>query len=165
MSTRFLALFTTTAAVSVTLTAGIAAATASLAAPPPSPAADAPASAPPSPSASPEPSSSTSSSPSSSTSAAPSAEDDGAKECADADCEIKIHDGQTITLDKKYGVAPIHIGIEGSRVTFTIRGSGSSMKSTVDAGWRGDTSATYNGITLRPRQNRDGTMTLKISHN
>ncbi|WP_396447657.1 hypothetical protein [Actinomadura sp.] len=161
MSTRFLALFTTTAAVSVTLTAGIAAATASLAAPPPSPAADAPAAAPPSPSASPSPSSS----PSSSTSAAPSAEDDGAKECADADCEIKIHDGQTITLDKKYGVAPIHIGIEGSRVTFTIRGSGSSMKSTVDAGWRGDTSATYNGITLRPRQNRDGTMTLKISHN
>ncbi|MER7545729.1 hypothetical protein ABTW95_22270 [Spirillospora sp. NPDC127506] len=157
MSTRFLALFTTTAAVSVTLTAGIAAATASLAAPPPSPAAGAPAAAPPSPSASP--------SPSSSPSAAPSAEDDGAKECADADCEIKIHDGQTITLDKKYGVAPIHIGIEGSRVTFTIRGSGSSMKSTVDAGWRGDASATYNGITLRPRQNRDGTMTLKISHN
>ncbi len=154
MSTRFLALFTT-AAVSVTSPPAAAAATASLAAPPPSDP-DPVAAAPP---ASPSPSATPTASPS------PSAKDDKElKECADADCEVTVQDGQTIKLDKKYGLDPIHIKIDDSRVTFTIRGANTKMISQVDASQMSNTSATYNGITFRPRMTKDGKMTLKISH-
>jgi hypothetical protein len=163
MSTRILGLLTTTAAVSLTLTGGIAAATAYAAAPPPEPAvsdpvpdasppADPPADAA-EPAASPSPS------------ASPSAKDDKElKECADADCEVKVRDGQTIKLDKKYGLDPVHIKIEGSRVTFSIRGKRTNMVSTLDAGLSTNASATYNGITFRPQMAKDGTMNLKVSH-
>lgn len=155
MSIRVLGLLTTTTAVSLTLTAGIAAASA-YAAPPPEPAVSDPA-----PSAA--PSAAAPSSDAADPSAPPAAEGDKElKECADAECEVKVHDGQTIKLDKKYGLDPIHIKIDDSRATFTIRSKSTKMISTVDA--KTNTSATYNGITFRPRLNKDGTMTLKISH-
>ncbi|MEU5995270.1 hypothetical protein ABZ806_40365 [Spirillospora sp. NPDC047418] len=162
MSTRILGLLTTTAAASLALTGGIAAATAYAAAPPPEPAVSDPVpdAAPPAdpPADAAEPAASPS----------PSAKDDKdgkeLTECADADCEVKVRDGQTIKLDEKYGLDPVHIKIEGSRVTFSIRGQRTNMVSTLDAGQSANASATYNGITFRPRMAKDGTMTLQVSH-
>jgi len=155
MSTRVTGLLTMAAAVSMTLTAGIAAASTSLAAPPPSPHDQAP---PPAAAAEGH--------------AAPSAE--GAekskpgsdfKECADADCEVTIRDGQSIKLGKEYGGSTIRVKTEDNRVTFIIRGEDTRLTSTVDASPTSTTTASYNGVTFRPRMNKDGSVNLKISHN
>ena len=167
MSIRVLGLLTTTAAVSLTLTAGIAAASASMTAP--SAPSDrlvsdqAPIEAPPPAPADDTPPANAAASPAAAD-AADDADDAALKECADAECEVKVRNGQTIKLDEKYGVDPIHLKIDGTRVTFTIRSENSKMTSTVDAGWGTGTSATYNNITLSPRMNKDGSMTLKVSH-
>jgi hypothetical protein len=160
MSTRILGLLTTTAAISVALTAGIAAAAA--AAPPPAPdpappqiAAQQPAAAPPA-----ETAPSGQSAAEGQDATAESGKDD--KDCADANCEIKVHDGQTIRFDKKYQLAPVHIGIEGNQVTISSHSRHAAMVSTMSA-TRAGSSVTNNGVTFRPKLNRDGTITLKIT--
>ncbi|CNF54757.1 Uncharacterised protein [Mycobacterium tuberculosis] len=160
MSTRILGLLTTTAAISVALTAGIAAAAAA-AAPPPAPdpavpqiAAQQPPAAPPAETAP------SGQSAAEGQDAAESAKAD--KDCADANCEIKVHDGQTIRFDKKYQLAPVHIGIEGDQVTISSHSRHAAMVSTMSA-TRAGSSVTNNGVTFRPKLNRDGTITLKIT--
>ncbi|MFA1539660.1 hypothetical protein [Actinomadura monticuli] len=152
MSTRVTGLLTMAAAVSMTLTAGIAAAGTSLAAPPPSPHDEAP---PPAASAEGQ--------------AAPAAEESKAdadfRECADADCEVTIRDGQTIKLGEQYGGSTVRVKTEDQRVTFIIRGQDTRLTSTVDASPTSATTASYNGVTFRPRMNKDGSVNLKISHN
>ncbi|NEA22928.1 hypothetical protein, partial [Actinomadura bangladeshensis] len=86
----------------------------------------------------------------------------GPKECADAECEIKIHDDQTIRFDKKYKLDPVHIGIDGNLVTLSSHGWNGTMVSTMNA-TRSGSSVTNNGITFRPKLERDGTISLKIS--
>ncbi|MFG2089275.1 hypothetical protein [Spirillospora sp. NPDC048824] len=142
MSTRILTLLTTAAA-TLTLAGGI---TAALAAPPP-----APSDAAPSPSASP------------SATASPGKDDAALEECLDADCKVEITDGQEITLDGKYGVKPIKVKVNGTRVTFAIRTHTSQAITTVDAD-RSNTSTSFNGITLRPRMTKDGKVMLTVSH-
>ncbi|MEV4678730.1 hypothetical protein AB0K34_44415 [Actinomadura sp. NPDC049382] len=85
------------------------------------------------------------------------------KECADADCEVKVRDGQVIKLDKKYGMAPIRIRVDENRITLSSRGQGTVMSSSMNAS-RSNSSVTYNGITFSPRLNRDGSITMKVSH-
>ncbi|MEU8346577.1 hypothetical protein AB0C74_33195 [Spirillospora sp. NPDC048832] len=185
MSTRILGLLTTTAAASVALTAGIAAAAAA-AAPPPAPEPVAPAvaqphapdrpTAPDAPSAPDRPSAAEAPSQAAPPEAEsePSAKDtsdaaDAAsgkvlKECADADCEVKVRDGQVIKFDKKFNMAPVRIGIVRDQISFTSRGKGTTMVSTMNAS-RSHSSVGYNGITFSPRMNRDGSITLRVSHN
>ncbi|MGP4021701.1 hypothetical protein [Actinomadura sp. 3N407] len=156
MSTRILALLTTTAA-TLTLAGGI---TAALAAPPPSP---------PTSDAVPSPAASPSTAPAASPPASPSAtpspgKDDAAlEECRDADCEIEITDGQEIVLDEKYGMKPIKVDVDGTLVTFTIRTANSEAKTTVYANGP-NTSANFNGLTLRPHMTKDGKVMLTVSH-
>jgi hypothetical protein len=169
MSTRIIGLLTTTAAVSLALGGGFA--SASLAAPPPAPPGAASAQAPdqaPHQASDPAPDANAAPQTPPSAAAAPKgkpAAKDGTDlgACADAQCQVQISDGQKITLDKKYGMDPIHIGIDGDRVTFTTHGRSSKMVTSVDASWPSST-ATYNGITLRPHKAKDGSMILDISH-
>ncbi|WP_433464498.1 hypothetical protein [Spirillospora sp. CA-128828] len=83
--------------------------------------------------------------------------------CRDADCQVQIKGGEKITLDRKYGLDPIHVKLHGSQVIFVIRGRGSNMTTSVDAAWPNST-AVYNGISLRPHRAKDGSMILNISH-
>ncbi|MEU8120923.1 hypothetical protein AB0C21_19620 [Spirillospora sp. NPDC049024] len=82
--------------------------------------------------------------------------------CEDAQCQVEVKDGQTITFDKKYGMAPLHIKIEGRRLTFTARGRQGTLTASLDTD--GPSSGTYNGITLRPHRGKDGSVILDISH-
>lgn len=85
------------------------------------------------------------------------------KACEDAECQVEIKDGQTITFDRKLGLDPLHIKIEGSRVTFSSRGRNGVMITSIDAaGSRSN--ATYNGLTLRPHRAKNGAMILDVSH-
>ena len=84
------------------------------------------------------------------------------KACEDAECQVEVKDGQTITLDPKYGMAPMHIKIEGNQLTFTARGRHGTMTASLNTD--GPSSGTYNGITLRPHRGKDGNVILDISH-
>lgn len=154
MSTRILAPLTA-AAVALALTGGIAAANAAL--PPPPPDGMGP------PSVSPSASLSPSASPSPSGTASPGKEEAALAECLDADCEVEIKDGQEIALDEKYGVEPVKVKVNGEQVTFVVRTHNSQAITTVDAG-RPGTSATFNGLTLRPHMTEDGKLMLDVSH-
>lgn len=83
--------------------------------------------------------------------------------CKDADCEVTVADGQKITLDKKYGLDPIEVRIEGTRVTFIMEGRHSHMSASLNAA-RPNAGATFDRVTLRPRIAKDGTVILRVSH-
>ncbi|MEU8804494.1 hypothetical protein [Spirillospora sp. NPDC048819] len=147
MSTRILTLFTTTAATAALALAGGITAAAAAPAPPP-----APAGAETVPSAA-APQSDTAS----------SKGDAALKECRDADCTVEITDGQQITLDKKFGVAPIKVNVEGTRVRFAFRDHMSQGIAIVDA-QHAHSTATFNGITLHPYVAKDGKVMVTVSH-
>ncbi|TDD70342.1 hypothetical protein E1293_34825 [Actinomadura darangshiensis] len=178
MSTRTLGLVTTTAAISLALTGGIAAAAA--AAPPPTPPETGSASGAnpaPDPDAVPEnPNAADPDAAQQDPAAAPekpaqqppkakSAAKDGTDlaACMDAKCEVEVKDGDEIALDKKYGMDPIHVKVDGTRVTFSIRENGSKMLSSMDASWS-NSATSYNGIMLRPHKAKDGSIILNMSH-
>ncbi|SNS45920.1 hypothetical protein [Actinomadura mexicana] len=189
MSTRILGLLTTTAAISVALSGGVAAASVERTAPPPAPPqANAPsgtnpafdmdpftinsvsdpapdpnaaANAEPKPNTAPEPNAAAPESPPRGRSEAKDGTD--LKACEDAECQVEIKDGQTITFDRKLGLDPLHIKIDGSRVTFSSRGRNGVMITSIDAAWS-RSNATYNNLTLRPHRAKNGAMILDISH-
>lgn len=84
------------------------------------------------------------------------------KACMDAECEVKIKDGQEIKLDKKYGLKPIKVKVDGSQVTFIIQRGNSKMTTSTNAAQPNSTSS-YNGLTLRPRMTKDGSIILTMS--
>lgn len=161
MSARILGLLTTTAA-TLALTAGMAGP--SLAAPPPAdPASDkAPQVAPPASSVTSKSSVSSAASEPSASSSAKDGTDLAA--CMDATCEVQVRDGQKIPLDRKYGLKPVEVDIRGDRATFTMEDNrNSKMKTSMDVSGP-NSSATYNGITFRPRMTKDGNMIVNVSH-
>ncbi|MGI5206808.1 hypothetical protein ACQEU6_35190 [Spirillospora sp. CA-108201] len=85
------------------------------------------------------------------------------KACEDAECQVEIKDGQTITFDRRLGIDPLKVKIEGDRVTFSSRGRHGVMITSIDAS-RPHSNATYNNITLRPHRAKNGAMILDISH-
>jgi len=85
------------------------------------------------------------------------------KACEDAECQVEVKDGQTITFDPKLGMDPLHIKIEGSRVTFSSRGRHGVMITSIDAA-SPRSNANYDGLTLRPHRAKNGAMILDISH-
>lgn len=149
----------TAAAAALTVAAGVTAANASVPAPPPSGTSTPP--------AVPSPSASTTQSASASESS-PAPESSGAAsspldECRDANCTVEIADGQQIVLDEKFGMAPIQVAVRGTRVTFATATGNSHAIASVDAS-QPYTSASFNGITLRPHMTEDGRMMLTVSH-
>ncbi|MEV4008150.1 hypothetical protein [Actinomadura sp. NPDC049753] len=189
MSTRILGLLTTTAAISMTLSGGVAAASVARTAPPPAPPqADAPpgtnpalgtgpftmdsssdpapdqnaaANAEPKPNAAPEQEAAAPKSPPRGRSEAKDGTD--LKACEDAECQVEIKDGQTIEFDRKLGLDPLHVRVDGNRLTFSSRGRNGVMIASMDASWPRATT-TYNGLTLRPHRAKNGAMILDVSH-
>ncbi|WP_141581023.1 hypothetical protein [Actinomadura sp. WMMA1423] len=86
------------------------------------------------------------------------------KACEDAKCQVEIRDGQTITFDRRFGISALQVGIDGSRVTFTARGRIGRTTATLDTS-SPITSATFNGVTLRPHRAENGAVILDISNN
>ncbi|GGV27348.1 hypothetical protein GCM10010182_57920 [Actinomadura cremea] len=85
------------------------------------------------------------------------------KACADGECEVVLRDGDEIKLDEKFGMEPIRVERKGTRVTFTLKGSGSMVTTAVDSRRPGAT-LYWNGLTLRPRIGEDGELVVKLSH-
>ncbi|HEY8479710.1 MAG TPA: hypothetical protein VIL71_07760 [Spirillospora sp.] len=85
-----------------------------------------------------------------------------AKDCRDANCEIEVEDGDTITLDEKNGVEAVRVDVDRDRVTFTIRSGDSYAVTTMDATSRHGVTS-YNGIEFRPHRTEDGRIMLTIS--
>ncbi|GGQ04272.1 pyruvate/2-oxoglutarate dehydrogenase complex dihydrolipoamide acyltransferase (E2) component [Actinomadura coerulea] len=183
MSTRILGLLTTTAAVSMALSGGVAAASVARNAPPPAPpqanaqsghpASDpapdqnAAANAEPKPNTAPQQNSAPEQQ-----AAAPESPPKGRSEakdgtdlkaCEDAECQVEIKDRQTIKFDRKLGMDPLHVRLDGNRVTFSSRGRNGVMVASMDASWPRATT-TYNGLTLRPHRAKNGAMILDVSH-
>ncbi|SFN81106.1 MULTISPECIES: hypothetical protein [Actinomadura] len=158
MSARIPVLFSTTAA-ALALTAGMAGS--ALAAPPPGDPASvkAPEVAPPASSVS-----STSSSTSSASSSSSAKDGTDLAACMDATCEVQVRDGQKIPLDRKYGLKPVEVDVRGNRAIFTLEDARNPKTKTVMDVAGGDSSATYNGITFRPRMTKDGNVIVDVSH-
>ncbi|MEU9841267.1 hypothetical protein AB0C69_18815 [Actinomadura sp. NPDC048032] len=85
------------------------------------------------------------------------------KACEDAECQVEIKDGQTIKFDRRLGLDPLHVKVDGNRLTFSSRGRNGVMVASMDASWPGAT-ATFNGLTLRPHRAKNGSMILDVSH-
>ncbi|WP_339155409.1 hypothetical protein [Actinomadura luteofluorescens] len=85
------------------------------------------------------------------------------KACEDAECQVEVRDGQTIKFDRKLGIDPLHVKIDGSRVILSSRGRNGMMATSIDSAWP-RSSTTYNGLTLRPHRAKNGAMILDISH-
>ncbi|MEO3873734.1 hypothetical protein ABGB18_33400 [Nonomuraea sp. B12E4] len=50
--------------------------------------------------------------------------------CRDAGCEVLVSDGQTITLDDRWGLQPVDVSVEEDSVTFHVV-TGSGMQATM----------------------------------
>ncbi|MFD0905496.1 hypothetical protein [Actinomadura sediminis] len=83
--------------------------------------------------------------------------------CADGACEVVLEDGQEIKLDDRFGIDPIGVEIKGTRVTFTLKNTDSTMITSVDAR-NPDASVHWNDLTLRPRMTEDGKLVVNVSH-
>ncbi|MES9609492.1 hypothetical protein [Actinomadura sp. NPDC000929] len=85
------------------------------------------------------------------------------KACEDAECQVEIKDGQTIKFDRRLGLDPLHVKVDGNRLIFSSRGRNGVMVASMDASWPRAT-ATFNGLTLRPHRAKNGAMILDVSH-
>ncbi|GAA4398928.1 hypothetical protein GCM10023088_83450 [Actinomadura verrucosospora] len=85
------------------------------------------------------------------------------KACEDAECQVEIKDGQTIKFDRRLGLDPLHVKVDGNRLIFSSRGRKGVMVASMDASWPRAT-ATFNGLTLRPHRAKNGAMILDVSH-
>ncbi|MEO3829853.1 hypothetical protein [Actinomadura sp. B10D3] len=153
MSTRIPSLLTTTAA-ALALAAGMAGS--ALAAPPPGD----PASSTKAPEVAPPVSSK------SSTLAESSSAKDGTRlaACMDATCEVEVRDGQKIPLDPKYGLKPVKVDLRGNRAIFTLEDARNPKTKTVMDVAGTNSTASYNGITFRPRMTKNGNAIVDVSH-
>ncbi|NDU77522.1 hypothetical protein GWI34_33610 [Actinomadura sp. DSM 109109] len=85
------------------------------------------------------------------------------KACEDARCQVEIKDGQTIRFDRRLQLDPLHIKIDGNRVTFSSKGRHGVMVTSMNANGP-HANANYNGLTLRPHRAKNGAMILDIAH-
>jgi hypothetical protein len=84
--------------------------------------------------------------------------------CRDGDCQVELRSGESIPLDRRFGMEPISVKAERGEVEFRTRSGGSEMQSSLSASPGGDSRVTFNDITVRLLGVHGDRVTVRVSH-